>query len=141
MEMIVNNLRLNLLSKTESEELYNLLKETVYPPTNRVLIATPKLEGTTTRTGLYLPANAQDSIPQKGVIILMGDVSKDDSPEVFPRNLVINPGVIVTFGRYGGKEVSFQPRIADTEVFKKYENQIFTILSITEIMMFEEYEN
>lgn len=95
------------------------------PTENRVLIVSNKGE-IVTNTGILLPTVAKEGIPKKGMIIQVGQVGDEYSS--FKR---LNPGDIVTYGLYAGKEVEFNYLGLDNT---KYQ---LTILSLNEILYIE----
>lgn len=129
----MTNFVLNLLSKHEAE----LLNENLLgiPAEDRILIVRPSDESKTS-SGLYIPTNAEDEIPKKGVVIKFGPVSEAYQRTAFIQ--IFKVGSVVTFGKYAGKEI--QPRfITDTGI--NLDNQKFSILSLNEVLYIEPNSN
>lgn len=89
------NVDLNLMGKALAQEVSNNLLGA--PTENRVIIAVNTSERKA--GGLYVPDQAKEDIPRKGVVIKKG-VTNDDQDHA---NLKI--GDVVSFGIYGGKEI------------------------------------
>lgn len=97
---------------------------------NRVLILSPKDQEVT--MGKIILPGREDSIPNKGVIISVGEIT--DEYKTYRELMTI--GKIVTYGRYAGKEIDFDPNVVHKEGDHK-----FTILSLNEILFIENNPN
>ena len=86
----------NLIGKAKAQEISEALLGR--PTENRIVLAVNQKEQITAG-GLYVPGNAKDEIPKKGVIVSKG-ITNDDSIHES-----LNIGDVVLYGLYGGKEI------------------------------------
>lgn len=121
---------LKFTSLEEVTKLYQQIKQFKGTPTeNRVLIISPTNQETKVGN-IIIPGNvSSDNIPNKGVVVMFGDITE----EYDSYSKVLEIGKIVTYGRYSGKEIEFNP----TEVNTDSENYKFTVLSLNEILFIE----
>lgn len=68
-------------------------------PVNRKIIVERKVEEETKKGGIIIPDTAKEK-PQKGVVISISDIKKDDDP------ICVSVNDIILFGRYAGTEIS-----------------------------------
>lgn len=118
---------LHYLSIEEAKELNQRLKNKGVPTTNRVLIASPKVDGNTkTQSGLFIPSDVEkDTLPRKGIVIQMPPCMTPEENANYP-GLAI--GSKVTYGLYAGKEL---PDLLDID------DQVITILTLNEVLYIE----
>ena len=88
---------LNLIGKALAKEISEAMLGR--PTENRLVLAVNPI-GEKTGGGLYIPDNAKNELPKKGVVVAKG-ISNDD-----PVHDSINIGDIVLYGKYGGKEIN-----------------------------------
>lgn len=99
---------------------------------NRVLILSPNNQEIVSG-GIILPSSrGEDTIPNKGVIISIGEITE----EYKTYQDLIRVGKVVTYGKYAGKEVNFDPKLVG-----ELEDYKFTILSLNEILFTENNPN
>lgn len=99
---------------------------------NRVLILSPNNQETVSG-GIILPASrGEDTIPNKGVIISTGEITEEYKTYYD----LIKIGKVVTYGKYAGKEVSFDPNLVG-----ELGDYKFTILSLNEVLFTENNPN
>lgn len=99
---------------------------------NRVLILSPNNQEIVSG-GIILPSSrGEDTIPNKGVIISIGEITE----EYKTYHDLIRVGKVVTYGKYAGKEVNFDPKLVG-----ELEDYKFTILSLNEILFTENNPN
>lgn len=116
-----------LVAKELSTHIY---KHGGVPSPDRVLILSPKDQDTQVGS-IILPGTNKEDIPNKGVVIIPGEISNEYNPY---RDMV-KPGKIVTYGMYAGKEISFDPTwFPENLDLSKHK---FTILSLTEVLFSE----
>lgn len=126
---------LKFIEKEASEKIaFAIASKGGFPTENRVLIVSPKNQEVKVGN-ILLPQNAsKDNLPNKGVVILKGEISE----EYKSYKGIINTGTIVTYGLYAGKKIEFDP-----EIFKEIgidfntEDNEFSVLSLTEIIFTE----
>lgn len=104
-------------------------------PENKLLILTPN-EQEYKVNGIIIPGKTED-LPRKGVVIQTGEITEEY--RTF-RDLVI-PGRVITYGLYAGKEVQFPKEAFSIELRPEFEQQKFTVLSLTEIAYSENNPN
>lgn len=104
-------------------------------PENKLLILTPK-EQEYQVNGIIIPGNEKD-MPRKGVIIQSGEITEEYKTY---RDLV-QPGRVITYGLYAGKEIEFPKEAFPIELRPEFEQQKFTVLSLTEIAYSENNPN
>lgn len=104
-------------------------------PENKLLILTPK-EQEYKVNGIIIPGNEKD-MPRKGVIIQSGEITEEYKTY---RDLV-QPGRVITYGLYAGKEIEFPKEAFPIELRPEFEQQKFTVLSLTEIAYSENNPN
>ena len=121
---------LKFTSLEEVTKLYQQIKQFKGTPTeNRVLIISPTNQETKVGN-IIIPGNvSSDNIPNKGVVVMFGDITE----EYDSYSKVLEIGKIVTYGRYSGKEIEFNPAEVNTDS----ENYKFTVLSLNEILFIE----
>ena len=109
-------------------------------PENRLLILSPN-EPETQIGGIIIPGTSKDQLPRKGVIIQRGEITEEN---ITYRDMV-EPGRVITYGLYAGKEIEFSKEIFPIELRPELEQQKFTIISLTEVVYTEsnpsEYED
>lgn len=99
------------------------------PSEDRVLIVHSDERDRKTKGGLYVPDNAREDIPKKGVVVKFGPIN--DTYRNYIEQLKI--GSIITYGMYAGKEII--PTITDSNI--NIENYKFSVLSLNEIIFVE----
>ncbi|MCM1438833.1 MAG: hypothetical protein NC131_06430 [Roseburia sp.] len=104
-------------------------------PENKLLILTPK-EQEYKVNGIIIPGNEKD-MPRKGVIIQTGEITE----EYRTYRELVQPGKVVTYGLYAGKEIDFDKEVFPIELRPEFEQQKFTVLSLTEIAYSENNPN
>ena len=104
-------------------------------PENKLLILTPK-EQEYKVNGIIIPGKIEDP-PRKGVIIQSGEITE----EYRTYKDLIKPGRVITYGLYAGKEVEFPKEAFPIELRPEFEQQKFTVLSLTEIAYSENNPN
>lgn len=104
-------------------------------PENKLLILTPK-EQEYKVNGIIIPGKAGDP-PRKGVIIQSGEITE----EYRTYTDLIEPGRVITYGLYAGKEIEFPKEAFPIELRPEFEQQKFTVLSLTEIAYSENNPN
>ena len=127
---------LKFITKEASEKIaFAIASNGGFPTENRVLIVSPKNQEVKVGN-ILLPQNtSKENIPNKGVVILKGEISE----EYKSYKGIINTGTIVTYGLYAGKKIDFDPKIfeeLDNDLFNSEENE-FSVLSLTEIIFTE----
>ena len=105
-------------------------------PENKRLILTPK-EQEYKVNGIIIPGTDRDNIPRKGVIIQSGEITE----EYRTFRQLVQPGRVITYGLYAGKEIEFKQESFPIEVRPDFEQQKFTVLSLTEIAYSENNPN
>lgn len=105
-------------------------------PENKLLILTPK-ESEHKVGNILIPGMSEKDIPRKGVIIQSGEITE----EYRTFRQLIQPGRIITYGLYAGKEIEFPKESFPIEVYPDFEQQKFTVLSLTEIAYSENNPN
>lgn len=121
---------LPLIKAELAEKIKVNLKNRVWLPNNKVLIAITN-EDVRRSSGLIIPNQvAKEESLKKGVVVLKGHITEDYT-KTEPCT-----GNIVTFGEYAGKKVSFETPIElDGEI--SVNNIDFHVLSLHEIVMEE----
>ena len=76
-----------------------MAKLKIKPLADRVLIEPAKAE-TTTVSGIIIPDTAQEK-PQKGIVVAVGDGTKD-------HKMSVKEGDQVLYGKYSGTELKFE---------------------------------
>ena len=76
-----------------------MAKLKIKPLADRVLIEPAKAE-TTTVSGIIIPDTAQEK-PQKGIVVAVGDGTKD-------HKMSVKDGDQVLYGKYSGTELKFE---------------------------------
>jgi len=71
----------------------------IKPLADRVLIE-PKASETKTASGIYIPDTAQEK-PQKGIVIAVGNGTKDEE-------MIVKVGDNVLYGKYSGTEINVE---------------------------------
>lgn len=104
-------------------------------PENKLLILTPK-EQEYKVNGIIIPGKTEDP-PRKGVIIQSGEITE----EYRTYKDLIEPGRVITYGLYAGKEIEFPKEAFPIELRPEFEQQKFTVLSLTEIAYSENNPN
>lgn len=104
-------------------------------PENKLLILTPK-EQEYKVNGIIIPGKTED-LPRKGVIIQSGEITE----EYRTYKDIIKPGRVITYGLYAGKEIEFPKETFPIELRPEFEQQKFTVLSLTEIAYSENNPN
>ena len=104
-------------------------------PENKLLILTPK-EQEYKVNGIIIPGKTED-LPRKGVIIQSGEITE----EYRTFNDLVKPGRVITYGLYAGKEIEFPKEAFPIELRPEFEQQKFTVLSLTEIAYSENNPN
>ena len=104
-------------------------------PENKLLILTPK-EQEYKVNGIIIPGKIEDP-PRKGVIIQSGEITE----EYRTYKYLIEPGRVITYGLYAGKEIEFPKEAFPIELRPEFEQQKFTVLSLTEIAYSENNPN
>ena len=104
-------------------------------PENKLLILTPK-EQEYKVNGIIIPGKTED-LPRKGVIIQSGEITE----EYRTYKDIIKPGRVITYGLYAGKEIEFPKEAFPIELRPEFEQQKFTVLSLTEIAYSENNPN
>ena len=104
-------------------------------PENKLLILTPK-EQEYKVNGIIIPGKIEDP-PRKGVIIQSGEITE----EYRTYKDLIEPGRVITYGLYAGKEIEFPKEAFPIELRPEFEQQKFTVLSLTEIAYSENNPN
>ncbi len=87
----------------------------IKPLSNRVLVE-PVAAETQTASGIFIPDTAKEK-PQKGVVVAVGNGSKD-------YDMTVQVGDTVLYGKYAGTELKFEGK--DYLIMK--EDEIFAIL-------------
>lgn len=105
-------------------------------PENKLLILTPK-EQEYKVNGIIIPGTGKEDIPRKGVVIQSGEITE----EYRTYKDLVNPGRVITYGLYAGKEIEFPKEAFPIEVHPDLEQQKFTVLSLTEIAYSENNPN
>lgn len=99
---------------------------------NRVLILSPTNQEIVSG-GIILPSSrGEDTVPNKGVVISIGEITE----EYRTYHDLIQIGNVVTYGKYAGKEVNFDPQLVG-----ELGDYKFTILSLNEILFTENNPN
>lgn len=117
-------------------EQANLLKESILSiggllPENKVLILSPKNQDA--KVGSIILPGTSENMPKKGVIIMRGEITEEN----ITYRPITKEGRIITFGLYAGKEVFFPDNLVPLELKPILEKQVFTVLSLTEIVFTE----
>ena len=123
---MINDIDLNLIGKELANKLYqNLIG---MPTENRVVLAVSCSEQKTA-SGLFIPDQAKNDIPKKGVVIKKGPTN--DCPD----HEAIHIGDVVSYGMYGGKEI-YPTFLSDIPEIKDLNLKYF-VLSSTEVIYVE----
>lgn len=86
-------------------------------PVNRKLIVERSVEDEKKKGGIIIPDTAKEK-PQKGKVIAISDVKKDDDP------MPVKVGDVILFGRYAGTDIS----VDDNEYLILNEDEILAII-------------
>ena len=105
-------------------------------PENKLLILTPKEQEYNVNV-IIIPGTAKEDLPRKGVVIQSGEITE----EYRTYKDLVNPGRVITYGLYAGKEIEFPKESFPIEVRPDFEQQKFTVLSLTEIAYSENNPN
>lgn len=119
------DLKLEFLTHQELRQVVAKIKGV--PSENRVLILTHKGE-VMTQSGILLPTVAKESLPKKGMIVQQGEIGDEYKAFKF-----MEPGDIVTYGMYAGKEIELPYLGLDPNKWQ------LTILSLNEILYIERF--
>lgn len=105
-------------------------------PENKILILTSK-ESYYKVGSIIVTSTNRDDIPHKGVVLQSGEITE----EYRSFRELVQPGRVVTYGMYAGKEIDFPKESFPIEVQPDFEQQKFTVLSLTEIAYSENNPN
>lgn len=123
---MMNDIDLNLIGRELANKLFqNLIG---IPTENRIVIAVSGSEQKTTY-GLFIPDQAKNDIPKKGVVIKKGPTN--DCPD----HEALNIGDVVSYGMYGGKEI-YPTFVSELPEIKDLSLKYF-VLSSTEVIYVE----
>lgn len=114
----------NLISKAKAQEISEALLGR--PTENRIVLAV-NTQDKKSASGLYIPDNAKNELPKKGVIVSKGVTNEDTIHES------LNIGDVVLYGIYGGKEIypTFTHKVEGVEDLKYY------VLASSEVIYIE----
>lgn len=122
--------KLNHISTELACKLANYLSNTGTPTENRVLILSPKDQDT--RVGsIIVPGSTKEGMPREGTVIFAGPITEDYSTY---KPLLKNPGMIVTYGLYAGKEVDLWDEVKKSGIELSEDKWEFTVLAFNEII-------
>lgn len=123
---MMNDIDLNLIGRELANKLFqNLIG---IPTENRIVIAVSGSEQKTA-SGLFIPDQAKNDIPKKGVVIKKGP--NNDCPD----HEALNIGDVVSYGMYGGKEI-YPTFLSELPEIKDLSLKYF-VLSSTEVIYVE----
>ena len=123
---MMNDIDLNLIGREFANKLFqNLIG---MPTENRIVIAVSGSEQKTA-SGLFIPDQAKNDIPKKGVVIKKGPTN--DCPD----HEALNIGDVVSYGMYGGKEI-YPTFVSELPEIKDLSLKYF-VLSSTEVIYVE----
>lgn len=122
--------QLNLISAAVAELIARCIPG--IPTENRVLILSPK-DVNTTKAGIIIPGQVKEGVPRKGVILKRGEITEECKTYKY----LTQTGMIVTYGLYAGKELEFDSSLFPKELQEIVNNQVFTVLSMNEIIYSE----
>lgn len=125
-------INLNLVSVDEAKAISNTILGV--PSDNRVLILSPLNAEKSTKSGILIPGSTEEGVPRKGVVIKSGYLSD----EFKHYESILKVGNVITFGLYAGKEID---PLRDCECIETPEGNIFSVLSISEIIFIEPNTN
>lgn len=129
--------KLNHISTELACKLANYLSNTGTPTENRVLILSPKDQDT--RVGpIIVPGSTKEGMPREGVIIFAGPITEDYNTY---KPLLKNPGMIVTYGLYAGKEVDLWDDVKKAGIELSEDKWEFTVLAFNEIIYVSNNKN
>lgn len=129
--------KLNHISVTLASKLANYLSNTGTPTENRVLILSPKDQDTKVGS-IIVPGNTKEGIPREGVVIFAGPITEDYTTY---KPLIKNPGMILTYGLYAGKEVDLWEDVKEAGIELSEDKWEFTVLALNEIIYVRENKN
>lgn len=123
------------VSQLVAERIAKAIMESVggCPTENRILILSPKDQDVKIGS-IVLPGSAKEEIPNKGVVIITGEIS--DEYKTYRH--ILKTGRVVTYGMYAGKKIDF-----NTSIFEKAginfgnDKHEFSVLSLTEVIFTE----
>ena len=124
------------ISASVAEKIKQVLKSKGCPTENRILILSPK-DQEIKQGNIIIPGQVKDGIPRKGVVIQAGEITE----EYRTFNDLVKPGRVITYGLYAGKEIEFPKEAFPIELRPEFEQQKFTVLSLTEIAYSENNPN
>lgn len=128
---LVEMLAKALITKETAQEVNNQLSVRGVPSENRVIILNPT-ELNKTLSGIIIPGSVDEGVPKKGVLVQIGPISEDNTPD---KNNLLKIGNILTYGLYAGKELELlEPLDIKGLDSKNYE---LRILSVNEILYAE----
>ena len=131
--MYVNQI---FISKMVANRLNDILLSNGGPTEDRILILSPKDDAKV--GGIIVPDSAKETLPRKGVVVLKGHIS--EAYKYLESSL--NVGDIVTYGRYAGKEIEFDPNLFEKGGLAiNLEKNTFTVLSSNELIYIEHNNN
>ena len=123
---MMNDIDLNLIGREFANKLFqNLIG---MPTENRIVIAVSGSEQKTA-SGLFIPDQAKNDIPKKGVVIKKGPTND------CPHHEALNIGDVVSYGMYGGKEI-YPTFVSELPEIKDLSLKYF-VLSSTEVIYVE----
>lgn len=128
-----NNVKWDLVDKAIATKLKKALMG--FPTRDRVLICSVGNESTTVGGIILTKTPSSDSIPKKGVVIQLGEISEEYHGTQF-ENLV--PGDVVYYGLYAGKQLDLSFDLETyPELAEVVDNYDFTVLSLSELLFIE----
>ena len=129
--------KLNHISVQLAERLKDFLKGECSPTENRVLICSPKDQDTMVG-GIIVPGSTKEGMPREGVVIFAGPITEDYNTY---KPLLKNPGMILTYGLYAGKEVDLWEDVKQAGIELSEDKWEFTVLALNEIIYVHENKN
>ena len=129
--------KLNHISVSLACKLANYLSNTGTPTENRVLILSPKDQDT--RVGsIIVPGSTKEGVPREGVVIITGPITED---YITYKPLLKNPGKVLTYGLYAGKEVDLWEDVKEAGIELSEDKWEFTVLALNEIIYVHDNKN
>ncbi len=129
--------KLNHISTELACKLANYLSNTGTPTENRVLILSPKDQDTKVGS-IIVPGNTKEGMPREGAVIFAGPITEEYNTY---KPLLKDPGMIVTYGLYAGKEVDLWEEVKEAGIELSEDKWEFTVLAFNEIIYVQQNKN
>lgn len=122
--------KLNHISTQVADRLASVLMKEGTPTENRVLILSPKDQDSKVGN-IIIPGQTKEGIPREGVVIFAGPITEEYNTY---KPLLKDPGMIITYGLYAGKEVDLWDDVKEAGIELSEDKWEFTVLAFNEII-------